>query len=186
MWVLSSNVGPTFKHTFNDSNVGPTFKHTFNDSNVGPTFKHTFNDSNVGPTFKHTFNDSNVGPTFKHTFNDSNVGPTFKHTFNDSNVGPTFKHTFNDSNVGPTSIASSRRDKTIGTGLADKDCFNRDLWLPKIRKILDLGRGSRRSREPLFSFAAHPRRRPRVRPMEYMLKYNECIADNSRAKLNVA
>ncbi|KAI1713603.1 hypothetical protein DdX_09123 [Ditylenchus destructor] len=40
-----------------------------------------------------------------------------------------------------TSIASSRRDKTIGTGLADKDRFCRDLWLPEIRKILDLGRG---------------------------------------------
>ncbi|KAI1723638.1 hypothetical protein DdX_03802 [Ditylenchus destructor] len=30
-----------------------------------------------------------------------------------------------------TSIASSRRDKTIGTGLADKDRFCRDLWLPE-------------------------------------------------------
>ncbi|KAI1700718.1 hypothetical protein DdX_16527 [Ditylenchus destructor] len=40
-----------------------------------------------------------------------------------------------------TSIASSRRDKTIGTGLADNICEYRDLWLPEIRKILDLDRG---------------------------------------------
>ncbi|KAI1725889.1 hypothetical protein DdX_02575 [Ditylenchus destructor] len=40
-----------------------------------------------------------------------------------------------------TSIASSRRDESIGTGLADKICEFRDLWLPEIRKILDLARG---------------------------------------------
>ncbi|KAI1710545.1 hypothetical protein DdX_10604 [Ditylenchus destructor] len=47
-----------------------------------------------------------------------------------------------------TSIASSRRDKTIGTGLADKDRFYRDLWLPEIRKILD-DQGRRHAAKPL-------------------------------------
>ncbi|KAI1714913.1 integral membrane protein DUF106 domain-containing protein [Ditylenchus destructor] len=37
-----------------------------------------------------------------------------------------------------TSIASSRRDKTIGTGLADKDRFCRDLWLPGFGQILEM------------------------------------------------
>ncbi|KAI1717231.1 hypothetical protein DdX_06968 [Ditylenchus destructor] len=39
-----------------------------------------------------------------------------------------------------TSIASSRRAESIGTGLAGNICEYRDLWLPEIRKILDLGR----------------------------------------------
>ncbi|KAI1714285.1 hypothetical protein DdX_08377 [Ditylenchus destructor] len=49
-----------------------------------------------------------------------------------------------------TSIASSRRDKTIGTGLAGNICEYRDLWLPEIRKILDLGRSqiTRRGSDP--------------------------------------
>ncbi|KAI1723722.1 hypothetical protein DdX_03893 [Ditylenchus destructor] len=46
-----------------------------------------------------------------------------------------------------TSIASSRRYKTIGTGLADKDRFCRDLWLPE---ILD-DQGRRRAAKPLGS-----------------------------------
>ncbi|KAI1729543.1 hypothetical protein DdX_01789 [Ditylenchus destructor] len=39
-----------------------------------------------------------------------------------------------------TSIASSRRDKTIGTGLACGKPLFRKIWLPEIRKILDLAR----------------------------------------------
>ncbi|KAI1714890.1 hypothetical protein DdX_08162 [Ditylenchus destructor] len=39
-----------------------------------------------------------------------------------------------------TSIASSRRDKTIGTGFKPESGFHRKIWLPEIRKILDLGR----------------------------------------------
>ncbi|KAI1705889.1 hypothetical protein DdX_13326 [Ditylenchus destructor] len=39
-----------------------------------------------------------------------------------------------------TSIAFSRRDKTIGTGLACGKSADPEIWLPEIRKILDLGR----------------------------------------------
>ncbi|KAI1708898.1 hypothetical protein DdX_11661 [Ditylenchus destructor] len=46
-----------------------------------------------------------------------------------------------------TSIASSRRDKTIGTGLAAKICVFRDLWFPEIRKILE-DQGRRQAAKP--------------------------------------
>ncbi|KAI1716396.1 hypothetical protein DdX_07446 [Ditylenchus destructor] len=39
-----------------------------------------------------------------------------------------------------TSIASSRRAESIGTGFAGNIDDFRDLWLPEIRKILDLAR----------------------------------------------
>ncbi|KAI1725800.1 hypothetical protein DdX_02480 [Ditylenchus destructor] len=41
-----------------------------------------------------------------------------------------------------TSIACSRQAESIGTGLADNFCDYRDLWLPEIRKILDLAMGA--------------------------------------------
>ncbi|KAI1694583.1 hypothetical protein DdX_20042 [Ditylenchus destructor] len=49
-----------------------------------------------------------------------------------------------------TSIASSRRDKTIGTGLAVNFCDYRKIWVPEIRKILDLARSqiTRRYSDP--------------------------------------
>ncbi|KAI1700567.1 hypothetical protein DdX_16634 [Ditylenchus destructor] len=47
-----------------------------------------------------------------------------------------------------TSIASSRREESIGTGLADKICEYRDLWLPEIRKIQD-DHGRRHAAKPL-------------------------------------
>ncbi|KAI1723629.1 hypothetical protein DdX_03793 [Ditylenchus destructor] len=36
-----------------------------------------------------------------------------------------------------TSIASSRRNKTIGTGFSLHWCSYPEIWLPEIRKILD-------------------------------------------------
>ncbi|KAI1718095.1 hypothetical protein DdX_06509 [Ditylenchus destructor] len=49
-----------------------------------------------------------------------------------------------------TSIASSRRDKTIGTGLSSGKSADPVIWLPEIRKILD-DHGRRRAAKPLGS-----------------------------------